>query len=282
MIPKIMHFYWEGLALPWMRYMSLFSFRVWNPEWKIILHIGQNDCDRNCGFVFDKSVDYFDKVKSLDIEIKDWAITANHNKKYRDKLRSIVNQKPIPAQKSDIFTWDVLSTDGGFYSDMDIIFIKPMESFYKKICNYDNLVSFFDGYVSIGFLASGPQSKLYDYLLKNVSKQFNVKEPECVGGPLFSKLFNHSLESLCSKFPVTYNIPKHIVYPFTYLEYSDIYSPLVVDFDVDVVGVHWFGGGPASIEYSEYFTEDNFMDILCVFTYLALKVYKKAYEQFNI
>ena len=37
-IPKKAHFYWGGERLSFLRWMTLKSFRIFNPDWEIILH----------------------------------------------------------------------------------------------------------------------------------------------------------------------------------------------------------------------------------------------------
>ena len=38
-IPKIVHFYWGNEKLSYLRYMSVYSFRKLNPDWKIKIHV---------------------------------------------------------------------------------------------------------------------------------------------------------------------------------------------------------------------------------------------------
>ena len=38
-IPKIAHFYWGNKVLPYLRYLTLYSFKKYNPDWVVNLYI---------------------------------------------------------------------------------------------------------------------------------------------------------------------------------------------------------------------------------------------------
>ena len=39
MIPKIAHFYWGNEILPFLRYITIYSFSILNPDWEIKLYL---------------------------------------------------------------------------------------------------------------------------------------------------------------------------------------------------------------------------------------------------
>src|SRR3989337_368888 len=120
MIPKKIYFFWGNAIMSWMRYMTLKSFRQMNPSWEMILYISQHNVmnkvwkmDNYQDFFCFKGENYIGKIKDLKIDIRQFK----------------ENKDMTPSHASNFFKWKILSTDGGIYSDMDILYFKPMDLF---------------------------------------------------------------------------------------------------------------------------------------------------------
>ena len=166
MIPKRIFFYWENNKMSWMRYMTLYSFRKFNPDWEIDLFYDENTIFENQwkdnhiqDFSSYDGFNYFNKIKDLDINIKKWDLSKDNLGIFRNVT---------PSGKSDIFKWYELYKNGGFYSDMDIIYFKSMDNLYNHISenNYDTIIcqsKYKDifNFLSVGFLASKKNNDFY-------------------------------------------------------------------------------------------------------------------------
>ena len=88
MIPKTMKFFWGNETLSWMRYMTLYSFRKLNPDWKIELHLCPPSTIKYKTWLDGVQQDFFnfsgrdftDKLNSLDIELKEWSLYHKNGK----------------------------------------------------------------------------------------------------------------------------------------------------------------------------------------------------------
>ena len=137
MIEKRIAFFWEGTTMSFMRYMTLYSFCKLNPDWEVILYLSEvsysspvkpwiDHNDQDC--YNDISFNYFGRIHELPLNIKAW------------KPSDLFSDVLAPSHRSDIFQWEWLTENSGFYADMDIIFVKPMEDWYNKIKDYDIVI----------------------------------------------------------------------------------------------------------------------------------------------
>ena len=116
---KTMTFFWSGEKLSWLRYMTLYSFRKLNPDWvmelylsKTVKNLDEKWATREVQDNFSSiSEDNIDKIYDLDINV----------------IEHIPQRHIHPAHNSDLFQWSWLGENSGFYSDMDILFIRPID-----------------------------------------------------------------------------------------------------------------------------------------------------------
>lgn len=264
-IPKIAHFYW-GLNKPlsFIRYISIKSFIINNPDWVVIVHtpkipskkeptwetLEQKSDFKNCK-------DYFPELKKLNITFME------HN---FDKYNFSNNNNEI--HKSDLLRWIVLSRQGGVWSDTDIIYTKPItklventeENFKKStfLCKYPT------GEFAIGFLLSSKGNMFFNLLYINALKFFDPKNYQCIGSHLVKKVIN----SL---------IPQNQLYIYHLLNYKCVYSLLDNKFNLffqdrklpeikEAIGYHWYGGHPQANYYEINMNEENFKEFKSSFS----------------
>jgi len=272
-IPKCMNFYWASDKLSWIRYLTLKSFRIHNLDWDIKLYTSDIKCSnqgwkskeiQDCGEYTGK--DYWNQVESLDIEIIDYEAPI-------DNL--------APAHASDFFQWELLSTEGGFYADMDILFLKPIP--YEKWKNNDTVYCLSRGYASIGFFGSTPNSLLFRHVLCQALSGYNGAAYQNTGAEAFYRAgglgrswAGHkrpgevAMAMLRNKFKsLKYEeVQEKSFYPWAWNEVDRIWMEINV-IPNNCIGIHWFGGTPKSQMMNNSITPSNVTEIKNTFTKYA-------------
>jgi len=294
MIPKRIFYFWgEGTQISWMRYMTLKSCRVLNPNWEIILYTSKCNVKKKTwsdavqqDFFEYGGEDYFSKVKDLGIEIRDWDIL---NKKFPDMAAS---------HKSNFFKWYTLTVEGGIYADMDILWMKPLDYFYNNMLGSDAAICY-DWYLSIGLLASKPQNSFFSAVYDNGMHTYTPARYQCAGvenvynwiygdkiwvdtkveirEPNWSWILsNDILGDIRKKCPTIqfYNIPMKLVYPFPHnmMPYVFAYDIPFENFGEETIGIHWYAGCPMSQQYNKLLNEDTLSDYHNTFRNIAERV----------
>jgi mannosyltransferase OCH1-like enzyme len=247
MIPKIAYFYWnDNTPLSYFRYLTLVTFRKLHPDWDIKLY--QSNANINTKWVGPEEQDFLQAkqeddyiTKCEDLNVKMYEYT-NHN------------EKP-PNFISDFFRWEMLNNTGGWFFDLDQIFLKS----FDELCNYDFVIDGSDScYVGVVGLS---KNKISEFITSNIHKAYNP-DHYCSIGPWY-------LLSLLKQpgDPILLNILK---------EYKNFMAPLETFYPVhseDVhklyfenlqisdksYAIHWYGGHPKSQEYNKHATEKNFL-----------------------
>ena len=265
MINKKAFFFWEGEVMSWLRYMTLYSFVKYHPDWECELYLSnkpakfakswntlevQDDHDK-------LKTNYIDDVKYLDIEIKEYDF-----------------KEPIhPVKKSDIFQWDILSKNSGVYFDMDIVFIKNIDPLWETFKDCDSAISYFNykghTYFSIGMVASNGNNYLFESLYK---KSISLMDDSfgyqgCGKVTVESLIAQLAQEGSKRSNPFAmleecydqniFNLD-NVIYPFQWDEDAARFYDVHSDIDQGHFGIHWFGGRPVSQVFNEMLNEDNF------------------------
>lgn len=278
-IPKRIFFYWNGENISWMRYMTLYSFRKMNPEWEMILYISKMDIkdkmwkgSEEQDFSNYNGNNYYHKIKDLNIKIKPVKLPNNIRKNV-----TIIS----PVHESDLFRYYELNKNGGFYSDMDILFFKPMDELYNDVVNHNTDVLLFQcvSYVAIGFLGAKKKNQYFLDLL-NCSKIANHHDDyQSYGVDLMYKMFNqnrnnpiiiNSMKTFYKNMNF-YNLSKDDFYYYDWLRINDNYNkPYGVDtFPKNAIGYHWYGGSPISQKFNNILNENNYKDYKITFSEVA-------------
>lgn len=279
MIPKRMYFYWGGTSLSWMRYMTLYSFRKMNPDWEIVLCLSELDEEwdipEDQDFLNYRGPDYFNKISDLNIIVEDVQFPGN----FKNKFKSI-----SPIHESDLYRYYKLYNEGGFYSDMDVLYFRSMGAVYSEIISHecDTVIYQCPGYVAIGFLGAAKGNSFYKDLMLSV---LDVSGPDCYqlyGVELIYKFFGISGNNLLIDDKIekkydglkVYVIPKSLVYQYDWMTIQHTYSaPMGVEyFDSKSIGYHWFGGNSTSQKFNNLLNENNYMDYKITFSEIAKRI----------
>lgn len=257
--------------MSWMRYMTLYSFRKLNPDWEIRLYspktVGKRqwkswealDAEDYSG------PDYSSRLPELNLQLCEWVSPL-------DSLS--------PTHAADLFRLDYLRTDGGWYSDLDVLWVRPMEEVYHRTKDCDFVGSETFGIINVALLAGTPNNLwhgLYNAALSGYQPgQYQsmgvdaiwrfVRRPPLTGWETVLLVLGSRYPSL--KLEV---LPHEIGCPYTFKQVDKIFlsSETVPD---DCVCIHWFGGHPISQKWNNILNEKNYSEFPSTYTEYAREI----------
>ena len=265
-IPKKLHFYWDNSKGCYLTNLAIKTFIYNNPHWEINLWspklpYTENNIWEKEEFIPPHSINY-DDYDYLDYEyLKSLGVNMCTIDFFDLKLKKNMSE----VTKSDIFRWKTLSTIGGVWSDLDILFVEKIEktNFDMYDCNYnelDTVISQYDrlldgtntriDFYYIGLLMSSPNNEffkiMYDQSLHNIIEE----SYQGVGGDLMKKHFGlyDNIKNIVPN--INYcNLNSHSVYRYWWGDLKDMFinnsQPDIQDFMLhnnDIIGYHWFRG----------------------------------------
>jgi hypothetical protein len=263
-IPKICYLYWNTNPMALLYLFTIYSFHKYNPDWKIVLCILNKDdaIDRqrfNPPYRKYTGTDYFPVIKTLDyVEIR---ILDT----FKYSMHSIL--------VSDIWRREVLFETGGVYSDIDMLWLKPIEEIKNIDCignpnDFEALVSFYNytsGFHNVSNLIAEKGSPFFKAIMEKVS---SVKKPygdQAFGTDLLNKLYP-DLSSIIQDFPRILAVKYETFYPYSTFNLRQLFveDDLTVIENKNVLGIHWFSGNEVSKEYinSGHFNKCSMTSIL--------------------
>jgi hypothetical protein len=220
----------------------------------------------------DTKRDYFPELRSLDVEF-----VAHDFKDYN------FTNEAHEVHKSDILRWLVLSKTGGVWSDIDILYIKSMESITDNTLNNmdgdTGLCPYPNGNHSIGFLMSSTNNYFFNALYLMSLHSFNKKEYQSIGATLLNLNFN-TKNIILGKFPEAnpFYINCRGVYSIDCFN-NNILKFFITDTNFndppDVIGYHWYAGHYVSQQFENMLTPENYMDFLSPISKIIAKVLEK-------
>ena len=265
-IPKVMSFFWSDSPMSWLRYLTLKSFRVLNPDWEMKLYTcaTTDSVAWRSKEVHDQRVytglDYFPLVAELGVQI----LT------YIPPIKALLP----PAHACDICQWDVLRTAGGFYSDMDILYMKPFN--YEKCCNFDVVYCLSIGYMTIGFFGASPNNPMFNEVYTEAIKSYNRQEYQTAGADAILRIVGikripNSGTAAMNRVIQTYphldfaQLKDQVIYPWPWNKLDSLWS-MCKPIPVSTTGIHWFGGTPLSQGMNLILTPSTVYNIPCTMT----------------
>tara|TARA_R110001592_G_scaffold119740_1_gene323150 strand:+ start:2217 stop:3008 length:792 start_codon:yes stop_codon:yes gene_type:complete len=248
MIPKNAFFFWnKGTKLSYLRYQTLVTFRELHPDWKIYicnptikkfkkwLGVEKQDFLNK-----EKGIDYLEIAKELDINIIDY---TKHTEK-------------APVHTADFFRWDALYNNGGWFFDLDQIFLKN----FDNLCKYDFV---FDGSGNyyIGVIGMAKNCKIGKFVYENMHQVYD-SDHYCCTGPWYMRTL--MLPPGAPKFKLlekqynTFYAPADYFYPVvSSASVKEILYDNKNDISKDAYAIHWFGGHPDSQEFNKRYTSES-------------------------
>jgi glycosyltransferase involved in cell wall biosynthesis len=260
-IPRRMSFFWAGRRMSWMRWMTLKSFRHYNPDWDVTLYFTERAGDGKwqTGELMDApgGKDRMQNVADLGIKI----VTANWF--------------PIdiaPAHQSDFLEWRVLE-EGGWYSDMDILYTAPMDALHNASAWADAVFVPEAGYLAIGLLAGAPGCRLWHDVYHTAAAIQSESVYQSTGVDAIYRLsrmenYHHfsapAVEAL-TRLRIIYaplkiaDARQDAIYPYDWRNCGKIFTENA-DLPPGNVGVHWFGGSATAQRFNAMLSDDNWRD----------------------
>ncbi len=243
-IPKIVHFYWATDTLPWIRYLSLKTFRQLNPDWEMILWKKEvltrvDDpaiSDGSCPPKPEGYVDWWPEVEKLGVKIS----ILDVEKQFNFDMSYYKDCSVKDVHFSDFAYMGLLYEYGGLWVNMDMLFYKPIEQGVYNIPENNNFeVMGLQGVFNNFILAKHKANFMKD--LFNLSVSVNHDEVQrnfSATGPITweqnknSSSYRHTLLEL----------------PLSITEYkwddTEYYRKGEIgEFPNEVVAIHWHGGG---------------------------------------
>jgi len=243
-IPKIFHIYWGGEPMCFLRFMTIKTFMKYNPDWKIMLwypkfpsrNITWNTGEQKGGFM---CKDFLPDVMELPIV-----------KTPIDFTEYGFSNEMSEVHKSDFIRLQLLSTIGGLWSDMDIIYFKPMTDLYFNIEENNDVKTVYCNRVyrhSIGFLMGSESNRFYSDLRMMAQRTYRPNHYQIIGAMTFNSNFN-TPESI-EKYGKAINMSMDVVYSHNCSNIPNIINGNEPKFTKESIGLHWYGGDPLWVDF---------------------------------
>jgi hypothetical protein len=245
-IQKTLHIYWGGGKLAYLRYLTISTFRHYNPDWQIILYKPLIDQTVKTWTTTELKyaenyTDYLSRVEELGVTIQsvDFSLYGFDN-------------NASEVHKSDFLRWQLLATVGGFWADMDILFFKSMDDLYfntEQTGDINTVFCISDYGHSIGFLMSSPNNPCFERITQAAKGEYKKEGYQCIGSLLCNKLFP-TIESCKIGGIVPHNLDMGVVYAYNCFHVDELYKPYPPQrMPVHAIGIHWYAGNRFSGEY---------------------------------
>ena len=251
MIPKILHLYWgKNKPLSWLRYMTVKSFSILNPDWEINVWYPQLPND---------IITWQTNEQKLNLIKDDWFDELEKVGKNVRLKEAPINDFPLLSEvhRSDLLRWRLLHTIGGFWSDFDILYFKSMD-ILKMDYNKEALLCWGEiedlkTWQAIGFLAGKEGSDLFFQMEK--LGLLLATAPNLSYQDLGTDLLNRFIKAGQKSIYNIGQIPQHSVYPFSSLrsQKDSIWNNFkYLDVKENTVGLHWFAGQKLSAKMESH------------------------------
>jgi len=247
-IPNILYLYWDGSPLSYLQYLTVVTFKKYNPGWKVIMYMPMIRFDAKTWLTSEQKTvyhgtNYLKQLFNLDIEIRhiDFETIG-----FRNDVPEVI--------KSDYIRYWLLGNYGGMWSDMDIIYLRPVTNLFKStdIPNgIDTVICYFAEHYPIGMFLSKPNNPFFLNLQRNAMANLDLNAYQSIGSKLVEKLYNYPDD--VKKSHPELNIL--VMSNDSYLPYQwyDIYAIFLHNKPENItpitIGIHWFNGSNISVEY---------------------------------
>jgi hypothetical protein len=153
----------------------------------------------------------------------------------------------------------LLLNEGGWWSDMDVVWIKSISSFELEN-NFDLGVCWRNGYHNSGIMYSKPNTVFYNIIFNTLKTTFNQGDYQSAGPMLLNNLFP-GIEFIekTQKDVKVFNFELHNFAPLDSLHFPLLYQngDEKSILNNDVYGIHWYNGGSDSGKFVNLFDLDK-------------------------
>ena len=248
--------------------MTFASFRHFNPTWNMKVYwydaVGKRQWDT--GNALDAQdytgEDYSGGLSGLDVERVEW--------------KSPIEGLSAP-HAAGFFKFDYLAKHGGWYSDTDILWFNTIEWLHQRVKDLD-VVGFetFD-IVGDGLWAGSPNelwTGLYGAVVANYrANWYQSAGPDAIAQYAINQQradWKVARNALRTKHPTLKIdiLPNTWVYPWTAEQVDKIFNKVTQAPD-NCIGIHYFGGHPQTIEWTNKLNEKTYKEFKNTYTKYA-------------
>jgi len=263
--PNVMNFYWGLQEMSYLQYLTLVTFHENNPDFEIIIHFP----------ITNSQVQTWDSVEQkTDLIYTEDFMEAAFNLPYiktspvdfNDIDSPLTNNSP-EVHKSDFLRLHILSTKGGFWSDLDILYLSPLsmgslhlDSDIKKTAIMSQGRDQFFRYYFIGLLGAAENDECFEKIKSRALRFYDKTEYQSIGSVLY-KNCHHLISNKAQYFHPAllygFGWDSWTLRRFFFENAETVGSDNMTIALKDAVGIHWCNGNPFSSIISRYITPNT-------------------------
>jgi hypothetical protein len=244
MIPKLCFTYWEGSQLSILHYYTIYSLVKYNQDMKIIIYSSLKKSEKLRDWTsiehrseINANIIPFDSITNISKNIE--LIDINFEEEYN------INSNISIIYKADFIRIAKLYEHGGIWFDFDILFIKPIPSYYFE-SNIDIYYFTYLSTIPTGFLMVSSKHKILELILTDAKKRINSLDSYQSLGPNiwkeFFDIYPHLLlNSIC--------LSNSIIYPYTSEHIRELFLHNIDYTSTETIGIHWYNGSTLGKRY---------------------------------
>ena len=271
MIPKQVFLFWSGRAMSWLRYLTIRSLRAHNPDWTIVLYLCSHpQAGRTKPWSTNEKQDFF-KYDGPD-HSRDAYDLVDRIENWQARLGDQSN----PVAESDVFQWSIVSECGGYYSDMDILWIAPLDRIHAEHGSSDAVFCFGNWELTIGFFGANRGCQIVRRAAIHAKRIFDPAKYQSCGSEALAKAIGYDLliqhQSAGNKdkglgkrirrsavrYAIRRNFPDqkvayldgNTIYPWLWHNAVNIFRNSLHTVPDETIGIHWYAGATWSQKYN--------------------------------
>jgi hypothetical protein len=263
-IPKILHLYYGNINLSFLRYLTIYSFAKYNPDWDIRLYV-----PKVLTKIENSTVEFIVDIKNYFNELQKIPSVKIVEIDFNSYLGNIDNLSE--SHKSDYLRWKLLTDIGGVFSDTDILYFRPINCLHLNQIKYKETEIFFVNYAytkikPIGFLLSSKDNSFYreiERVSREVLNTNRIKEDDnyqIIGTNVLSRYPHEMFNGKVFKERILC-LDQRVVYKYLWFQLENLFIHNKFDEymkDPVPIGIHWYGGGELSKVFLKTLTKENY------------------------
>lgn len=251
--------------MPFLCFMTAFSFRKLNPDWIIKIYSPVSKTTIKSWITNEQKIEYEGKDYLCNLKDLENCVFITFD------FETIgVSNEISEVQKSDFIRWHILSTEGGIWSDFDIVYFRSINEINMtnqiittrnreidfSVCYDFNVPSEYK--YSIGFLIAKKECQFYKKILKIAKENFNEKDYQGAGSSIFNREYPSLTKLyLTEKESNIWNTSMDILYAYDSNKIKLIYkSGDLRCFTSNSIGLHWYYGSDITKNYINNFEKE--------------------------
>lgn len=272
MIPNRAMFYWSGGPLSWMRANTLWSFRKLHPDWEMVLFLGplSNESPPReqptwgeerqdwQGEPINESRGLAWIVSGLKVELRTWRPPLDY-------------AAATPVQHNDLCRWGALSKFGGWFFDLDFLFIDKMSALPEPAAAADVSLVLARDWIPTGFMGARAgndfTAAMYSAALAAPDKtRYRAAGAETIARVIglgekgwYQHTTNQFAAALLRSFPGTRFCPlgTATAYRWEWFDAGKVFSGSETVLR-KTVAIHWYGGSRIGQRWQRKMTEQTY------------------------